>query len=242
MLHRRRVALSLSALAVIALSLLPLTSAQAQWTGKGQAGVVVASGNSTSKSGSVKLALTDVTGPWTHKLGFAAVYASDAIGTTSQRWEALEQSNYNYSANNFAFGGLRYENDRFSGFDHQATLSAGLGHLFLKTDADTLSGQFGVGYKTAETRNPVKTQSSIAGIATIDYRHAFNASTTLSDKFTLEAASSNTFLQNDVAVEVKMSDKLALAVAFQVRQNSNPPPAFKKLDTLTTLNVVYEIK
>ena len=39
-----------------------------------------------------------------------------------------------------------------------------------------------------------------------------------------------------------MSAKLALAVAFQVRQNTKPPPAFKKTDTLTTLNVVYEIK
>jgi len=242
MLPHRCVALSLSALAVIALSLLPVTPAQAQWTGKGQAGVVLASGNSTSKSGSVKLALTDVSGPWTHKLGFAAVYASTDVGTTSQRWEALEQSNYNYSANNFVFAGVRYENDRFSGFDYQATLSTGLGHLFLKNDTDTLSGQFGVGYKSARTRNPVATDSSVAGIATIDYRHAFNAATTLSDKFTLEAAADNTFLQNEVAVEVKMSDRLALAVAFQVRQNSNPPPAFKKLDTLTTLNVVYEIK
>jgi putative salt-induced outer membrane protein len=237
MLHRRCVALSLSALAVIALSLLPVATAQAQWTGKGQAGIVLASGNSTSKSGSVKLALTDVSGPWTHKLGFAAVYASTDVGTTSQRWEALEQSNYNYSDNNFVFAGVRYENDRFSGFDYQATLSTGLGHLFLKNDTDTLSGQFGVGYKSARTRNPVATESSVAGIAT-----AFNAATTLSDKFTLEVAADNTFLQNEVAVEVKMSDRLALAVAFQVRQNSNPPPAFKKLVTLTTLNVVYEIK
>ena len=231
-----------SVLALVILSCLPLSAAQAQWTGKGQAGVVLASGNSTSKSGSFKLALTDVSGPWTHKLGLAAVYASDEVGTTSQRWEALEQSNYNYSANNFVFGGVRYENDRFSGFDHQATVSAGLGHQFLKTDNDTFSGQFGLGYKSAQTRRPVQNESSVAGIANIDYRHAFNASTTLTDKFTLEAASDNTFLQNETSVEVKMSAKLALAVAFQVRQNTKPPPAFKKTDTLTTLNVVYEIK
>ena len=70
----------------------------------------------------------------------------------------------------------------------------------------------------------------MAGIANIDYRHAFNASTTLTDKFTLEAASDNTFLQNETSVEVTMSAKLALAVAFQVRQNTKPPPAFKKTD------------
>jgi len=31
-------------------------------------------------------------------------------------------------------------------------------------------------------------------------------------------------------------------VAFQVRTNSAPPAAFKKTDTLTTINVVYELK
>jgi putative salt-induced outer membrane protein len=41
---------------------------------------------------------------------------------------------------------------------------------------------------------------------------------------------------------VKMSDKLALAVGYAVRHNTDPPPAFKKTDTLTTVNLVYQIK
>ena len=39
-----------------------------------------------------------------------------------------------------------------------------------------------------------------------------------------------------------MTSKLALAVAFQVRHNTSPPAAFQKTDTLTTVNVVYELK
>ena len=49
---------------------------------------------STAKSGSLKLAATNIAGPWTHKFNFAAVYSSDADDTTAQRWEAQEQSNY----------------------------------------------------------------------------------------------------------------------------------------------------
>ena len=229
-------------LAVLVMALLPVTPAAAQWSGKGQLGIVVSSGNSTAKSGSLKLAATDIAGPWTHKFNFAAVYSSDAVSTTAQRWEAQEQSNYAIDKDDFVFGGLRYENDRYSGFDHQATLSAGLGHLFFRTDVNQLSAQLGAGYKTAETRKPKLTESSMAAIGSLDYRHVFNASTSLLDKATVEYAKDNTFLQNEIAVEVKMTTKLALAVAFQVRNNSSPPAGFKKTDTLATVNVVYELK
>lgn len=229
-------------LAVMALALVPVTPAAAQWSGKGQLGVVLSSGNSDAKSASFKLGVNNVSGPWTHKANFNSVYASDSAGTTAQRWEAQEQSNYAFDKDNFVFGGVRYENDRFSGYDYQATLSTGLGHLFYRNDVDQLSAQVGAGYKSARTRTPSVTESSVAGIASLDYRHVFNASTSLLDKATVEYAPDNTFLQNEVALEVRMNTKLALALAFQVRHNTSPPSAFQKTDTLTTINVVYEVK
>ena len=218
------------------------TPAFADWTGKGQAGAVISTGNSESKAGNVKLALGETTGPWTHTVGFNAVYASDSASTTSQRWELLGQTNYKFDAHNFVFGGLRYEDDRFSGFNYQGTLSAGIGHQFIDSDATKLSGQLGLGYKVAETRVPVDKGTALAYLGTVDFRHAFNASTTLLDKLTIEATSDNSFIQNELALEVKISDKLALAVGYAVRHNTDPPPAFKKTDTLTTVNLVYQIK
>ncbi|MEP7313870.1 MAG: DUF481 domain-containing protein, partial [Pseudomonadota bacterium] len=54
--------------------------------------------------------------------------------------------------------------------------------------------------------------------------------------------SDNTFVQNEIGLEVKMTVKLALAVALAVRHNTDPPQAFKKTDTLTTVNIVYDTK
>jgi len=214
----------------------------ADWTGKGQAGVVVSTGNSESKAGNVKLAVGETTGPWTNTVGFNAVYAADSVNTTSQRWELLGQTNYKFDAHNYLFGGLRYEDDRFGGYKSQATLSAGLGHLFIDTADTKLSGQAGLGFKRTEKRVPADTVNALAYLGSLDFRHAFNASTTLLDKLSVEATSDNTYAQNELALEVKMSDKLALAVGYAVRYNSDPPPAFKKTDTLTTVNLVYQIK
>ena len=58
----------------------------------------------------------------------------------------------------------------------------------------------------------------------------------------VEAGADNTFAQNDLSLQVKMTDVLALAVGFSVRHNTDPPVGFEETDTLTTVNLVYEIK
>jgi putative salt-induced outer membrane protein len=45
-----------------------------------------------------------------------------------------------------------------------------------------------------------------------------------------------------LALQVKMTDVLALAVGFSVRHNTDPPVGFEETDTLMTVNLVYEIK
>ena len=52
----------------------------------------------------------------------------------------------------------------------------------------------------------------------------------------------NTFVQNDIGIQVQMTDVLALAAAYSIRYNTDPPLGFGKTDSLTTLNLVYEIK
>ncbi len=240
------------AMAFATLCALHAVPAAAQWTGRGEAGVVVASGNTDTKAGNAKLALKYVAAPWTHEGTFNAVYASDEDGTTAQRYELAEQSNYRFNPRNYVFGGVRYESDRFSGFDHQGTLSTGLGHLFIENETTSLSGQIGVGYKFAETRDTFtaagvlieagESENSFAGLAKVDFKHAFNASTSLLNKLTAEYTADNTFLQNELSLQVRMSDRLALAVGYAVRHNTDPPAGFERTDSLTTMNVVYEVK
>ena len=49
-------------------------------------------------------------------------------------------------------------------------------------------------------------------------------------------------MANDLALQVSMSDALALSVGYGIRYNTDPPAGAKKSDQLTTLNLVYNIK
>jgi len=240
--------------AVMPAAALPVYAAD--WTGKGEAGLVIASGNTETKTANAKLALATEIDKWKHQFGGAALYASwEDEGTTARRWEVFEQTDYNFSPRTFVFGAARYEDDSFSGFEYQATLSTGVGHKFIDTERTKFTGTAGVGYKIFETRDtfdetgPVPvlletgerdTEAVFRG--TLDLSHELTLTAKLLDKFLVESGAENTFIQNDIGIQVQMTDVLALAAAYSVRYNTDPPLGFGKTDTLTTLNLVYEIK
>ena len=228
------------------------TPAFADWTGKGEAGLVVSSGNTETETANAKVALAREAGKWKNGFGLAGLYASDEDGRTAQRWEALTQTDYNFTDRTFWFGAARYEDDEFSGFEYQATASTGLGRKFINSDTTKFIGTAGVGYKFFETRDvvddagvlitPGDNDSEVIFRGTLDFEHKFTDTTSVIDKFIVESGADNTYVQNDVSLQVKMTDVLALAVGYSVRHNTDPPAGFEETDTLTTLNLVYEIK
>jgi putative salt-induced outer membrane protein len=237
----------------ITAALLPVGASAADWTGKAQAGLVIANGNTDTKNANAKLDLATTVGSWKHGFGAAALYASSDDISTGQRWEAYEQSDYNFSARNFWFGAGRYEDDRFSGFNYQATLSTGVGRHFINNDRTKLTGTIGVGYKFFETRDTFdettgvllkegESDNEAVGRASVDFTHNVTATAQLFDKFLVESGANNTFVSNDIGIQVKISDVLALAAAYSVKYNSDPPANFGTTDSLTTLNLVYEMK
>ena len=228
------------------------TPALAAWTGKGEAGLVVSSGNTETETANAKLALAREAGKWKNAFGLAGLYASDEDGKTAQRWEALTQTDYNFTPRTFWFGAARYEDDEFSGFEYQATASTGLGRKFVNSDTTKFIGTAGVGYKFFETRDvlddagvlitPGDSDSEVIFRGTLDFEHKFTDTTSVIDKFIVESGADNTYVQNDLSLQVKMTTVLALAVGYSVRHNTDPPAGFEETDTLTTLNLVYEIK
>ena len=242
---------SISAAALLILCA-PTGAAHAEWSGKSEAGVVVSSGNTNTKAGNAKLDLTYDVKKWKFIFDAAGVYTSDDTGTTGQRWEMKGQHEYNFDPKTFWFNSARYENDRFSGFRYQATLGTGLGHRFFDRPDLKLTAQAGPGYKLAETRDslaadgvtfvPHQTDREAILQGGVDYEQTLTSSTKIVDKFLTEAGSQNIFLQNDLSLQVKITQVLALAAGYTVRHNSKPPQGFKNTDTLTTLNLVYEFK
>ena len=239
------------AFVLLIVSCFPLV-AQAQWTAKAEAGVVAARGNSDSDSANVKFEVAREFVRWKHGLTLSGVYASDTIGTTGQRWSAREQTDYSFLGKGFWFGSGRYEEDRFSGFEYQSTVGTGLGWRFFDDPITKFSVQAGVGYKILRTRDSLaedgitilpgmrEREKIIQGLS--DFEHQLTDTTKIINRALVEWGADNTFVQNDTSLEVRILGSLALALGYSVRYNTDPPPDFTTTDTLTTLNLVYELE
>jgi putative salt-induced outer membrane protein YdiY len=200
------------------------------WIGKGQFGFLNSHGNSDAESINGNIDLLRYDGAWKNELYLAGLYGKSSDIVSAERWETHSQSNYNFSADMFAFGGLRYEHDLFDGFQYQWSATTGIGYKIFTTDANKLTVQAGVGYRRLRpeiiekdpsgevtSRTPLDATGNAIGTAGVDYTHAFNKTTTFTNKFLVESGSDNNLFTDALALTVKMSEKLALSAAARTQ-------------------------
>lgn len=237
-------------------SLIALTApAQAQWTGKAELGFLQSGGNTESASANTKVDLTHETRRWKNNSAIAALYSENAEFSTAERYEARHQVDYKINDKLSWFGALRGEQDRFSGFAYQTTVSTGASYQFIETTDTKLDFSLGAGYKRSKPETLIKSEAGevldriegdvetdMVGTLGSNYEHSFTETTKVTNKLLAEFGGDNTGIANDLALQVSMTQSLALAVGFGIRYNSDPPPLSESTDTLTTINLVYNIK
>jgi len=216
--------------------------ALADWSGKGELGASFASGNSENESANAALEVKNSYDKWAHTVGFAGNYGNDGTVTTAQRWEFRGQSDYKFTDRAYGFGAGRYEDDRFSSFEYQASLAGGLGYKLIESERTKLWVQGGPGYRFAELRATGESEDGLIFRGDAGFEHQLTETTRIVDRFLVEAGSDNTYLQNDLGLEVAIKGALALRVGYQVRHNTDVAPGTEKTDTLTTVGLIYEIK
>lgn len=241
---------------VLVLGIFAIPAAQAQgWTGKAELGIVLADGNTESKSANSKIDFTHEGVDWKNNFFASALYGENAEFANAERYEVRYKADYKITDKLSWFLGIRGEQDRFSGFAYQATASTGATFTFLDNADTKFDISLGAGYKRFQPQILIQTDAGevidrIRGeddddpVATLasNYEHSFTPTTKITNKFLTEAGSENTSVQNDLALQVTMYEAFALAVGIGVRYNSDPPPLAESTDTLFTVNLVYNLK
>jgi putative salt-induced outer membrane protein len=102
--------------------------------------------------------------------------------------------------------------------------------------------QGGPSYRFAEIRGTGEKENGVIFRGDVGFEHQLTETTKVVDKFLVEAGSDNTYLQNDLGLEVTISGALGLRVGYQVRHNTDVLPGIDSTDTLTTIGLLYETK
>lgn len=218
------------------------------WSGEGEFGLVVTTGNTETETLNAKLKGALTRDPWVYKLGVVALSSSEDGNTTAERYELSGKTEYHVSERDYWFGSARYEDDRFSGFDYQSTLTGGYGRILIDSDTSHLEAEIGAGFRRSKpapapdaTVEPDAESDAIARGA-LAYWWQITETTKFENDFLVEAGADNTFLENAAGLRVAVNDRFAVKLGLAVRHNTEVPAETEKTDTVSTVNLVYSFK
>ncbi len=203
------------------------TPALADWTGKGNIGASFATGNSENQAASAALELKNTVDNWPvhvrlcwqlrqrkrqHHRPALGIARADPVRTDRAR---------------IRFGAGRYEDDRFSQYDYQASLAGGLGYKIIDTERTKFWVQGGPGYRYAEIRDTGDSEDGVIFRGDIGFEHQLTDTTKFVDRFLVETGSDNAYMQNDLGLEMTISGALGLRVGYQVQHNTDVQPGME---------------
>lgn len=154
--------------------------------------------------------------------------------------------------------------DRFQGLASRTNIDPGAKYIFWMPEKSSFWGELGYDFqhdiRTGSGRRPLdedgnkrtdvpllaKTLDDHSARAFLGFRHAFNNEVTLSTGVEYlqsfvktELATANSRLNFDATLAAKLYGGLAVGVGFTARYDRNPLEGRSKLDTATTLSLIY---
>ena len=250
-------------LVFIATTGIAVAEEEKNFTGSGEAGLLITSGNSETDSVNAKIGLKYEKGHLLGEVNLAAIYSSEKTEITDEnnvtrKEDKVSAEKYNYAAKigykfnpaNYVFLNADYEDDRFSGYDYRTTYALGYGRKLITTDTTKLNIEVGPGYRYDRTNGyydeiekkpvPEKTEDEAVfrGYAMFNYK--FSDAVSFQQDVTVVTGSSNTNTKSVTALKSQIVGALSMKASYKVNHNTDVPADTEKTDTETALTLVYD--
>jgi len=211
------------------------------WTSEMELGFVQTTGNTETESLNLKFAVDNKRKNWEHSLKLASVKSSDSMGATAERYFVLVKSQYMLNETSYLFDRLQYEDDRFSGYDYQASEVIGYGRHLVSNDTFKMNAEIGVGVRQNAVENTATQSEGIMVIAS-DLDWVISKSASLSEDLTIDIGDDRTISKSVTALTTKINSSLSSKITYTVRKASEVPVGTKKTDTELAATLVYTFK
>ena len=175
------------------------------------------------------------------------------LETTDQKWSVLSQTNYTLDAanQNYVYGSAFYEENRFSGFDSQASISIGWGRRWLENKQSSFDADIGPGFKrdilqlTPEEISQGltnKAQDTLILQAQALYIRKLNEHIEFKQLMVVKHAierGQNSIYKAESSITSRLIDSLQLKLNFIVDYNSKVEEDKANLNTETSAVLIY---
>lgn len=172
----------------------------------------------------------------------------DHFETSDQKWTIVGQTNYTIdkASPNYIYGNASYEDDRFSSFDNQSSISAGWGRRWYETEKTTLDADIGPGFKrdvvSATDTDPEEINTAFIVQAQALYTRELNEHVLFKQLFVAKYApksDANSTYKAKTSISTKLLETLQLKFSFTVDYNTDVDEDKENVNTETAMTLVY---
>ena len=209
------------------------------WKSQAELGVVVTGGNTKTSTVNAKLDSTYEEDMWRYNAHLEALSTSSNNVTTGEKYLASGKADYKISDTDYFYGLISYEKDLFSGFDHQALVSAGYGRRVLDESNMTLDLEAGPGIRFYKTTTPAVSDEDPLLRLAAKYKWTISDNATFTEDLSAEIGDELTVVKSVTALTANIASSLAMKITFTAKNTSDVPPTKKETDTETAVTLVY---
>jgi len=214
------------------------------WKGDVQFGYVATSGNTETTNLNGKLNIEKIHKKWIHLFSAAAFSTSDNNQTTAERFKLEYQADRKFTDTKYFFLNTTYEEDKFSGYDYQATLTGGYGQRLYNANKMTFDAEIGAGMRQSEldpepvTGNVVEESEAMVRLAA-KYLWQIEEKRSVISELTIDAGEETTITNFELGFVTMIAGDLSFKAAYIAKYTSDVPADKENLDTIVSLNLLY---
>ena len=208
-------------------------------TGEGALSASQTTGNASATTLGANLKLNDTMGPWLVNGVLAGDYGRTNGVTTTNRQFASAQAGRTLDTTFYVFGRTSDTRDRFSGYDNQFFLGAGVGAHVVTGPKLTWSLEAAPGYQINKLTNGMGVRRSFAAHGASKLGYTFNAAVSAENDTDIGYAKTSTLITNVTSLTAKLGAKLAARMSYEIDHQTAPVAHDKADDTYTKVSLVY---
>lgn len=209
-----------------------------KWSSSAELGILVTEGNTETKSINAKANLGYEIKRWKHGLNLEAHNSSDDNGTTAERYFGSAKSDFNIDERSYLFITAQYEDDRFSGYEYQASEFLGYGYHFLKRSDLTVSGEAAPGLRQWKETGDESDDEFVARAAG-HLKWTISDTSSFTQDLLYDYGDEFSVVKSISALSAQISGKLAMKISYTTKYTSDVPEGSAKRDSETAVTLVY---
>jgi putative salt-induced outer membrane protein len=202
-------------------------------------GYLSTSGNTETTNGNASFKTDwDLDGPWRHTWTALAITARTSDVTTAKAYAAGYKGARDINELSYLFASGDWRQDRFSGFDRQATEAVGYGRRLIDTNRQRLAVEGGVGAKQSDLTDGRKFDEGIVR-GGLDYLLRISDNAEFSQRLLIEQGDENRYSESTSALKARIIGDIALVLSFVIKNNSDVPVGVQNTDRFTAISLEY---